>query len=379
MPCHGLHPQMWDVVGGARAGGVGGAQEVGTDLQILTKLLQTGIVLLQSFLLFLSRLQPQDMASVWSKGRGKETAERERGPGTALDEDLACRARTSTAPRRGARRARVSTATCATFSQELIVSHAPRNSVRKAGPAILSRNPGRYPSIGRGRQGLESLGARVLPELLPLPTHKPALTAIFTEFSGTVLLSAHAFLWHCPSRPSAGLELGQVQREGSGGGSGTRRTFAEVPAKSEQLTNGDQHTNRRKAKPGTRQSTASDWRMPLRWGRGGGAGAVQACKGSVCPAMRGGTGVWRARPTKVHASGHDQHHQSGGSMRGCFLGGVFAQRAHSARTAPIITVIIQVTTLKTTHLRNHAQSIQNSKIQTSDACHGSQGPKFCPL
>ena len=56
-----------------------------------------------------------------------------------------------------------------------------------------------------------------------------------------------------------------------------------------------------------------------------------------------------------------------------------AQRAHSARTAPIITVIIRVTTLKTTHLRNHAQSIQNSKIQTSDACHGSQGPKFCPL
>ena len=49
------------------------------------------------------------------------------------------------------------------------------------------------------------------------------------------------------------------------------------------------------------------------------------------------------------------------------------------RTAPIITVIIQVTTLKTTHLWNHAQSIQNSQIQTSDACHGSQGPKFCPL
>ena len=45
--------------------------------------------------------------------------------------------------------------------------------------------------------------------------------------------------------------------------------------------------------------------------------------------------------------------------------------SHSARTAPIITVIIRVTTLKTTHLRNHAQSIQNSKIQTSDACHGS--------
>ena len=53
--------------------------------------------------------------------------------------------------------------------------------------------------------------------------------------------------------------------------------------------------------------------------------------------------------------------------------------SHSAGTALIITVIIQVTTLKTTHLRNHAQSIQNSKIQTSDACHGSQGPKFCPL
>ena len=45
----------------------------------------------------------------------------------------------------------------------------------------------------------------------------------------------------------------------------------------------------------------------------------------------------------------------------------WAQRGHSAHTAPIITVIIQVTTLKTTHLRNHAQSIQNSKIQTSDA------------
>ena len=44
-------------------------------------------------------------------------------------------------------------------------------------------------------------------------------------------------------------------------------------------------------------------------------------------------------------------------------GGVFAQRAHSAGTAPIITVIIQVTTLKTTHLQNHAQSIQNSKIK----------------
>ena len=63
----------------------------------------------------------------------------------------------------------------------------------------------------------------------------------------------------------------------------------------------------------------------------------------------------------------------------CDFVGVFAQLAHSAGTAPIITVIIQVTTLKTTHLRNHAQSIQNSKIQTSDACHGSQGPNFCPL
>ena len=30
------------------------------------------------------------------------------------------------------------------------------------------------------------------------------------------------------------------------------------------------------------------------------------------------------------------------------MGGVFAQRGHSAGTAPIITVIIQVTTLKTT-------------------------------
>ena len=56
-----------------------------------------------------------------------------------------------------------------------------------------------------------------------------------------------------------------------------------------------------------------------------------------------------------------------------------AQRAHSARTAPIITVIIWVTAPKTTHLRNHAQPIQISKNQTSDACHGSQGPKFCPL
>ena len=62
--------------------------------------------------------------------------------------------------------------------------------------------------------------------------------------------------------------------------------------------------------------------------------------------------------------------------RHCSRLGAFS---HSAGTAPIITVIIQVTILKTTHLRNHAQSIQISKIQTSDACHGSQGPKFCPL
>ena len=68
-----------------------------------------------------------------------------------------------------------------------------------------------------------------------------------------------------------------------------------------------------------------------------------------------------------------RRHDAGGSMSKCM--GAFS---HSAGTAPIITVIIQVTTLKTTHLRNHAQSIQNSKIQTSDACHGSQGPKFCP-
>ena len=68
--------------------------------------------------------------------------------------------------------------------------------------------------------------------------------------------------------------------------------------------------------------------------------------------------------------------------RGAFshsAGTARAQRGHGARTAPITTLIIQVTTLKTTHLQNHAQSIQNSKIQTSDACHGSQGPKFCPL
>ena len=41
----------------------------------------------------------------------------------------------------------------------------------------------------------------------------------------------------------------------------------------------------------------------------------------------------------------------------CDKGGVFAQRGHSARTSPIIMVIIRATTLKTTPLRNHAQSI----------------------
>ena len=91
--------------------------------------------------------------------------------------------------------------------------------------------------------------------------------------------------------------------------------------------------------------------------------------------------------TESPCTRHPQHHgtkecalrTSLFPRKGCVFGGVFAQRAHSAGTAPIITVIIQVTTLKTTHLRNHAQLIQNSKIQTSDACHGSQGPKFCPL
>ena len=60
--------------------------------------------------------------------------------------------------------------------------------------------------------------------------------------------------------------------------------------------------------------------------------------------------------------------------------GAFSHSAGTARAQrQLFPVIIQVTTLKTTHLQNHAQSIQNSKIQTSDACHGSQGPKFCPL
>ena len=61
------------------------------------------------------------------------------------------------------------------------------------------------------------------------------------------------------------------------------------------------------------------------------------------------------------------------------LGGVFAQRAHIAVTAPTITVIIRVTAPKTTYQRNHAQPIRNSKIQTSDACHRFRGPKLCSL
>ena len=58
----------------------------------------------------------------------------------------------------------------------------------------------------------------------------------------------------------------------------------------------------------------------------------------------------------------------------CHLGGVFAQRAHSAHYYGDYP-----SNNPENHLRSHAQSIQNSKIQTSDACHGSQGPKFCPL
>ena len=61
------------------------------------------------------------------------------------------------------------------------------------------------------------------------------------------------------------------------------------------------------------------------------------------------------------------------------LEGLKGAFSHSAHTAPIVTVIIQVTALKTTHLRNYARSIQNLKPRTSDACHGAQGPKFCPL
>ena len=107
--------------------------------------------------------------------------------------------------------------------------------------------------------------------------------------------------------------------------------------------------------------------------RGGGGGDTEAHfpnPPSPLLGRRDGTGgSGRGYPTcRAGGGGSTQH-----------LGGVFAQRAHSAGTAPIITLIIQVTTLKTTHLRIHAQSIQNSKIQTSDACHGSQGPEFCPL
>ena len=56
------------------------------------------------------------------------------------------------------------------------------------------------------------------------------------------------------------------------------------------------------------------------------------------------------------------------------FGGVFAQRGHSANYYDDYPG-----NNPENHLRNHAQSIQNSKIQTSDVCHGSQGPKFCPL
>ena len=48
------------------------------------------------------------------------------------------------------------------------------------------------------------------------------------------------------------------------------------------------------------------------------------------------------------------------------------------RTAPIITVIIQVTTLKTTHLRNHAQSIQNSKFKHLMLAMGPRDLNFAP-
>ena len=53
---------------------------------------------------------------------------------------------------------------------------------------------------------------------------------------------------------------------------------------------------------------------------------------------------------------------------------LFAQRAHNAN---------YYGDYPGNNPENHppAESctIQNSKIQTSDACHGSQGPKFCPL
>ena len=134
--------------------------------------------------------------------------------------------------------------------------------------------------------------------------------------------------------------------------------------------------------------------IPRRLGGGGGVAQVPSAP-NLCNATRG---TRRSRGQAASDSGATRGVHSNRAKRGrgrvsskgvasaaskgrmsAAQGGVFAQRGHSAGTAPIITVIIQVTTLKTTHLRNHAQSIQNSKIQTSDACHGSQGPKFCPL
>ena len=47
----------------------------------------------------------------------------------------------------------------------------------------------------------------------------------------------------------------------------------------------------------------------------------------------------------------------GGHTRHDAMGGVFAQRGHSARTAPIIPLLIPGTPLKTTHLQ---KSIQKS-------------------
>ena len=46
--------------------------------------------------------------------------------------------------------------------------------------------------------------------------------------------------------------------------------------------------------------------------------------------------------------------------KSALIGGVFAQCGHSAGTAPIITLFIAGTPLKTTHLQKHARSIQNS-------------------
>ena len=122
--------------------------------------------------------------------------------------------------------------------------------------------------------------------------------------------------------------------------------------------------------------------MPLRGIRCPGLNAHPLRTAHVCPARAVGTPLYQrmAVPdeSRCHSISKAQNNTAQFRTHGS-SGGVFAQRAHSAGTAPIITVIIQVTPLKTTHLRNHAQSIQNSKIQTSDACHGSQGPKFCPV